>query len=89
MQKQTDMSEENVVQRLRRRTQEAVKLGFHVRPELLDGQEPSWCMIGKKKVIFIDIAQTAEEQLRQLNETLAQYEQNCIEASRATLTKVA
>jgi hypothetical protein len=59
-----------VVERLRRRTDDARSLGFHVRCELLDF-EPTWCVIGEKPVIFLDLAQTASEQLQQLEEILA------------------
>jgi len=62
--------ENNVVERLRRRTDDARRLGFHVRCELLDF-EPTWCVIGEKPVIFLDLAQTASEQLQQLDEILA------------------
>ena len=62
--------ENNVVERLRRRTEDARRLGFHVRCELLDF-EPTWCVIGEKAVIFLDLTQTASEQLQQLDEILA------------------
>ncbi|TWT82191.1 hypothetical protein CA13_36520 [Planctomycetes bacterium CA13] len=66
-------SEENVVERLKRRSAEAKKLGFHLRTELLDGEQATWCMIGMKKTIFIDLSQTAAEQLRTLDEILADF----------------
>tara|TARA_R110002073_G_scaffold46789_7_gene127454 strand:- start:8452 stop:8739 length:288 start_codon:yes stop_codon:yes gene_type:complete len=82
------IADENVVQRLRRRTQQARDLGFHVRTELLDGQEPSWCMIGKRKTIFIDLAQTAAEQLRQLEESMSEYQQR-LRKSRESMNPAA
>ncbi|TWU40752.1 hypothetical protein [Novipirellula artificiosorum] len=65
--------EENVIERLKRRTNDARTLGFQVRTEYLDGEQATWCMIGKQKTIFMDLSQTAAEQLRQLDESLAEY----------------
>ena len=62
---------ENVLQRLQRRTEEARRLGFEVRAEYLDGPQATWCQLGSRRIIFIDLSQTAAEQLQQLNETLA------------------
>lgn len=60
----------NIVQRLKSQIKKAKSLGFTVRFELLDGEQPSWCVLGKSKVLFLDLSQTANEQLRSLNETL-------------------
>ncbi|TWU36544.1 hypothetical protein Q31b_48250 [Novipirellula aureliae] len=67
--------EANVVERLRRLSSEVKKIGFQLRSEYLDGEQPTWCMIGKQKIIFVDLSQTAAEQLRQLEEALAEYRQ--------------
>ncbi|NND97159.1 MAG: hypothetical protein HKN47_07515 [Pirellulaceae bacterium] len=65
--------DQNVVQRLNQRLAAAKQMGFNVRTELLDGQQSTWCVLGVTKVIFLDLSQTAAEQLAQLNEVLADY----------------
>ncbi len=67
------VSGENVVQRLRRRIQDAQRLGFRVRTEWLDDQQASWCEIGGVKTLFVNLSQTAAEQLQQLEESLAAF----------------
>lgn len=62
---------ENVITRLRRRTRHAQKLGYEVRTVPLDGAEPSWCQIGSRRVILLDLGQPAAEQLQHLEEILA------------------
>ena len=66
--------QENVVERLRRRRQDAKRLGFHVRAEVLGDEQASWCEIAGKRVLFLDLAQTAAEQLHQLDEILESFE---------------
>ena len=66
-------SAENIVQRLRRRTREAKAMGFRIRTEWLDDQQASWCEIGGVKTLFIDLSQSASEQLQQLEESLASF----------------
>lgn len=61
---------ENVVQRLQRRIREARRLGYRVRSEWLDDQQPGWCQIGGITTIFLDQTQPAAEQLAQLEESL-------------------
>lgn len=61
---------EHVVDRLRSRTAQARQLGFEVRAELLDGSQPDWCQLGSRRIIFLDLSQTAGEQLAQLEEIL-------------------
>lgn len=65
--------EENVVVRLRGRIAEARTLGFKVRMEALDGEQATWCEIAGVPTLFVDLSQTAAEQLQQLEETLASY----------------
>ena len=60
----------NIVQRLKSQIKKAKSLGFTVRFELLEAEQPSWCVLGKSKILFLDLSQTANEQLRSLNETL-------------------
>lgn len=64
---------ENVVARLRHRIDQAKRQGFHVRIEVLGDEQPGWCQVGTKRLIFLDLSQTAAEQLAQLNETLASF----------------
>jgi hypothetical protein len=64
---------ENVVQRLRMRIREARAMGFQVRQELLGDQPAAWCEIGGRKVLFIDAAQPAREQIATIEEAIASY----------------
>ena len=73
---------ENVVQRLRRRLREAQQMGFEVRREWLEDQQASWCEIGGKRTLFVDLSQTAAEQLRQIDESLAAYSASAGEPRR-------
>ena len=70
---------DNVVSRLKQRLKEARALGFKVRMELLDEEHASWCEIAGVPTLFVDLSQTAAEQLKQVEETLAGY----LAASRA------
>ncbi len=63
---------ENVVARLRRANRLAWELGFEVRTVLLDDAEPSWCQIGRQKVILLDLAHPAAEQLAELERILSE-----------------
>jgi hypothetical protein len=65
--------DQNVVARLKQRIDEARRMGFRVRMEPLDGEEATWCEIAGVPTLFVDLAQTAAEQLRQLDEALANY----------------
>ena len=67
--------DENVVARLKRRMDEARLLGFKVRMEPLDGEQATWCEIGGVPTLFVDLSQTAAEQLHQVDEALASYGQ--------------
>ncbi len=64
---------DNVVSRLKQRLKEARSLGFKVRMELLDEEQASWCEIAGIPTLFVDLSQTAAEQLKQVEETLAAY----------------
>lgn len=63
----------NVVVRLKQRLLDAQAIGFQVRMETLDGQNASWCEIAGVPTLFVDLSQTASEQLRQVEETLVAY----------------
>lgn len=65
--------EQHVVARLQHRIDEARAIGFKIRIEPLDGGQATWCEIAGVPTLFIDLSQTAAEQLRQLDETLAGY----------------
>jgi hypothetical protein len=75
----------NVVTRLKQKLADARKLGFKVRMEVLDDEQPSWCEIAGVPTLFVDLSQTAAEQLRQVSETLSQWQSHG-EASATTLT---
>ena len=64
---------DNVVARLKRRLRDARTMGFKVRTESLDGEQATWCEIAGIPTLFVDISQTAAEQLRQVDEALAAY----------------
>lgn len=65
--------DQNVVSRLKRRIDEARSLGFKVRMEPLDGEQATWCEIAGVPTLFVDLSQTAAEQLQQLEEALQAY----------------
>ena len=64
---------ENVVQRLRMKIRQARAMGFQVRQEMLGDQPAAWCEIGGRKVLFIDAAQPAREQIATIDEAIATY----------------
>jgi hypothetical protein len=64
----------NVAQRLRTRMADAKRLGFEVRCEVLDGQQPGWCCVGTKRMLFLDLSASTREQLSQLEEILLEAE---------------
>jgi len=66
-------SNDNVVSRLKQRLKDAQSLGFKVRLELLDDEHAWWCEIAGVPTLFVDISQTAAEQLQQVEATLAAY----------------
>jgi hypothetical protein len=66
-------AEDNVVQRLKQQLAEARATGFKVRLEMLDGEQATWCEIAGVPTLFVDLSQTAAEQLQQVEETLAAY----------------
>ena len=42
--------------------------------EVLDDEQASWCVISGVLTLFVDLSQTASEQLQQVEETLRAYE---------------
>ena len=69
-----DLAADNVVSRLRQRLHDARASGFKVRMEVLDDEQASWCVISGVLTLFVDLSQTASEQLQQVEETLSAYE---------------
>lgn len=67
------IAQENVVVRLKQTLKRARTAGFKVRMEVLDDEQASWCEIGGVPVLFVDLSQTASEQLQQVEEILAAY----------------
>lgn len=72
--KNGDLNTENVVSRLRQRLHDARTTGFKVRMEVLDDEQASWCVISGVLTLFVDLSQTASEQLQQVEETLLAYQ---------------
>jgi hypothetical protein len=64
----------NVVERLKSELRRARNLGLQVRMDLLSDQQATWCEIGGVPTLFVDLSQTAAEQLKQVKETLDAYE---------------
>ncbi len=73
----------NIVERLRLKTEYAWRQGFTVRFEVLEGREATWCEIGGKKMIFVDIALTASEQLEQIERTIHEFERSQTRTQRS------
>ena len=69
-----DLATDHVVSRLRQRLRDARATGFKVRMEVLDDEQASWCVISGVLALFVDLSQTASEQLQQVEETLSAYE---------------
>lgn len=44
----------------------ARKLGYQVRTEWLGGSAAGWCEIGGKKLLFVDLSLSVDEQLEQV-----------------------
>jgi len=87
-----DLAADNVVSRLRHRLHEARATGFKVRMEVLDDEQASWCVIAGVLTLFVDLSQTASEQLQQVEETLNTYHglklrNVTMQASRSTISK--
>ena len=68
---------QNVIERLQQRIRDAKGMGIRIRHEWLDDQQATWCEIGGVRTIFIDLSQTATEQLEQLEESLASLASDC------------
>jgi len=65
--------QENVVERLRSRIRQARASGFIVRQEILGQHQSTWCEIGGRRMLFLDAAQPAREQIATIDEVLADY----------------
>ncbi|WDQ18588.1 hypothetical protein [Rhodopirellula sp. P2] len=63
-------NEENVLDRLKRMTRIARQNGFEIRGEPLEGAGSTWCEIRGKRVLFLDLTQTAAEQALAIAEIL-------------------
>ncbi|QDT07624.1 hypothetical protein K227x_60520 [Rubripirellula lacrimiformis] len=70
----SEMSENlNVVARLKQRLNQARKAGFKVRMEVLEDEQATWCQVGTTRILFVNLSQTAAEQLAQVEETLREF----------------
>ena len=63
----------NVAQRLAQAIGTAKEMGFDVRKVILDDQMPGWCQIGDKKILFLDLTATTDEQLDQIDQIIASF----------------
>ncbi|HBJ39185.1 MAG TPA: hypothetical protein DDZ51_31450 [Planctomycetaceae bacterium] len=75
--------QENVVERLRSKIRQARASGFIVRQELLGTHQSTWCEIGGRKMLFLDAAQPAREQIATIDEVMADYR---ADAKRSSIT---
>ncbi len=66
--------ESNVVERLQNRIESARAMGFDVRREVLGDNVPTWCEVAGRKMMFLDISQTASEQLQHVEQLLGEYQ---------------
>lgn len=62
--------DENVLERLKRMTRIARQNGFEIRGEPLEGAGSTWCEIRGKRVLFLDLTQSAAEQALAIAEIL-------------------
>ena len=70
---QSGTTADNVVTRLRRAIRQAKATGFDVRMEHLGDGQAGWCQVGSKRILFLDASQTAQDQLEELGEALADF----------------
>ncbi len=70
--------EQNVVKRLRNRIADARSLGFKIRMEPLESQSATWCEIAGIPTLFVDLSQTAGEQLHLVDQALASYQESSL-----------
>lgn len=66
-------SAENIIQRLNRRLREARLQGFDVRREVLGPHQANWCVLGSRKVLFLDSTHSARDQLAAVDAALADF----------------
>lgn len=66
--------QDNVVERLRAKIRQARSKGFIVRQEILGDQPSTWCEISGRKLLFLDAAQSAREQIATLDDLVADYQ---------------
>ena len=75
----------HVAERLRREIALAESKGFEVRKVLLETPTADWCQVGTKRIIFLDLAAGAAEQLRQLAEILLAYDR--VQSSKGLISQ--
>ncbi|MCC9603959.1 hypothetical protein LOC67_25690 [Stieleria sp. JC731] len=63
----------NVAERLKLAIRQAKELGFDVRRIVLEDQQPGWCQVGSKRILFLDLSSTTTEQLDQITQILDSY----------------
>ena len=71
-----------IVKRLQHRIDVAKAMGFEVRNEWLDGPETTWCELRGVKILFLDLSQSATEQLEQVEQAISACQQHQSAAQR-------
>ncbi|OYP29433.1 hypothetical protein [Rhodopirellula sp. MGV] len=78
----------NVAERLKQAIRRAKELGFDVRRIVLEDQQPGWCQVGARRILFLDLSATTTEQLSQITEILDSYSADKPDESTAETTPV-
>ena len=63
------MSESIIVNRLNRFVEQAKKMGYEIRQEMLDGQGAAVCQVKGKPCLFLDLSSGAAEQLEAIKQS--------------------
>ncbi|MCD0460893.1 hypothetical protein [Roseiconus lacunae] len=63
----------NVAQRLSLALGQAKQMGFDVRRMVLEDQQPGWCQVGQRRILFLDLSATTTDQLGQITDILESY----------------
>lgn len=63
------MSESIIVNRLNRFVEQAKKMGYEIRQEMLDGQGAAVCQVKGKPCLFLDLSSGPAEQLEAIKQS--------------------
>ena len=70
------MSESIIISRLNRFIEQARKMGYEIRQEMLDGQGAAVCQVKGKPCLFLDLSSGPAEQLEAIKNTLSDSKSN-------------